>query len=948
MSNSNQKKATAKKNTGTNSRRTTAAKKNTTSKNKGRSNNRNKSQEQDFASFREEVIIWVLIGLAILLLLGNFGLCGTVGNFFSSIFFGSFGVVQHVLPIVVLVLAGLLMANDFSTLAVKKTLLTILFLSMCSSVAQMLTNFDEISIFDVVEHSFYHHTGGGFLGGFFALGLRTYLGKPATVVIVVLTMLISLMLIFERSILKMLKEAGLYTVKASKKQKEAYLVRKEEAAVRRKERGEITARSTFRDTLLSTDKEETVTKKPKKRMVDIGERFGIDTSFDLSGKQKEKEIPPSDDSSVKPEDKPETKPEMKPKTPSWFDNFPEEESAVATAKPKDAEVQELLFDEITEKDVDFSRESSKAEGTGAYFSDKIQKTEESVYSSKESLRTESSFDTKEDHDTNLAVEEESEIIDQVRETQREEERPASTEKKVPKAAKPAMDLTVSEQVKDDLEKAAEAVEKPYVFPPYHLMSRGENGNSMKQQKLLRETAMKLQQTLENFGVRVTITDVSCGPSITRYELQPEQGVKVSKIVGLADDIKLNLAAADIRIEAPIPGKAAIGIEVPNKHSETVKLRDLLEDDKFKKASSRLSIAVGKDIAGNIIIGNIAKMPHVLIAGATGSGKSVFINTLITSILYKADPNDVKFIMIDPKVVELSTYNGIPHLLIPVVTDPQKAAGALNWAVMEMTDRYNKFAEYGVRNLEGYNKKVEEVLATGEVEPDKLKKLPQIVIIVDELADLMMVAPGEVEGSIVRLSQLARAAGIHLVIATQRPSVNVITGLIKANVPSRIAFAVSSGVDSRTIIDMNGAEKLLGNGDMLYAPYGQQKPVRVQGAFISDKEVSDIVEFLKANNEGNTQGEMAKEVSSKIETTIRSASANDDRDELFQQAAKFIVSKEKASIGMIQRMFKVGFNRASRIMEQLADAGIVGPEEGTKPRKILMSEEQLETYLEEYL
>lgn len=945
MSNSNQKKTTAKKNTGTNSRRTTAAKKNTTSKNKGRSNNRKKSQEQDFASFHEEVIIWVLIGVAILLILGNMGLCGAVGNFLSSIFFGSFGIVQYVLPVVVLLLAGLLMANDFSTLAVKKTLLTILFLAMCSSIAQMITNFDEVSIFDAVEYSFYYHTGGGFLGGFFALGLRTYLGKPATVVIVVLTMLISLMLIFERSILKILKEAGLCTVEASKKQKEAYLVRKEEAAVRRKERGETAARSTFRDTLLSGDKEENVTKKPKRRMVDIGERFGIDTSFDPSGKQKEKNVPVSDDSSVEPE----RKPEVKSKTPSWFDNFPEEESAVAAEKPKDLGVQELLFDEITKENVSLSMESPKVEDGSSHFSTEYPKTEEEdSYSSKESQKSEASFEAKEELDRNLTLEGETETIAGIRETKREEESSVSVEKKAPKAAKPAIDLAVSEQVKDDLEKAAEAVEKPYVFPPYHLMSRGENGNSMKQQKLLRETAMKLQQTLENFGVRVTITDVSCGPSITRYELQPEQGVKVSKIVGLADDIKLNLAAADIRIEAPIPGKAAIGIEVPNKHSETVKLRDLLEDDRFKKASSRLSIAVGKDIAGNIIIGNIAKMPHVLIAGATGSGKSVFINTLITSILYKADPNDVKFIMIDPKVVELSTYNGIPHLLIPVVTDPQKAAGALNWAVMEMTDRYNKFAEYGVRNLEGYNKKVEEVLATGEVEPDKLKKLPQIVIIVDELADLMMVAPGEVESSIVRLSQLARAAGIHLVIATQRPSVNVITGLIKANVPSRIAFAVSSGVDSRTIIDMNGAEKLLGNGDMLYAPYGQQKPVRVQGAFISDKEVSDIVEFLKANNEGNAQGEIAKEVSSKIETTIRSASVNDDRDELFQQAAKFIVTKEKASIGMIQRMFKVGFNRASRIMEQLADAGIVGPEEGTKPRKILMSEEQLEVYLEEYV
>lgn len=344
---------------------------------------------------------------------------------------------------------------------------------------------------------------------------------------------------------------------------------------------------------------------------------------------------------------------------------------------------------------------------------------------------------------------------------------------------------------------------------------------------------------------MTITNVSCGPTVTRYELQPEQGVKVSKIVGLTDDIKLNLAATDIRIEAPIPGKAAVGIEVPNANNSTVMLRDLLQSPEFQNSKSNLAFAAGKDIAGKPVITDIGKMPHLLIAGATGSGKSVCINTLIMSILYKASPEDVKLIMIDPKVVELSVYNGIPHLFIPVVTDPKKAAGALNWAVAEMTDRYNKFAQYNVRDLKGYNEKVDSI---SDIQDDsKPKKLPQIVIIVDELADLMMVAPGEVEDSICRLAQLARAAGIHLIIATQRPSVNVITGLIKANMPSRIAFSVSSGVDSRTILDMNGAEKLLGKGDMLFYPQGYQKPARVQGAFVSDKEVADVVEFLSSQH-----------------------------------------------------------------------------------------------------
>ena len=487
--------------------------------------------------------------------------------------------------------------------------------------------------------------------------------------------------------------------------------------------------------------------------------------------------------------------------------------------------------------------------------------------------------------------------------------------------------------------------KDYIFPPVTLLIKEQQTQSSGYEQYLKETALKLQQTLESFGVNVTITDISCGPSVTRYEMFPEQGTKVSKILSLTDDIKLNLAASDIRIEAPIPGKAAIGIEIPNKRNQTVHFRDLIESSTFEKFKSRLAFAVGKDIGGKTVVTDLAKMPHLLIAGATGSGKSVCINTLIMSILYKASPEEVKLIMVDPKMVELSIYNGIPHLLIPVVTDPKKASGALNWAVAEMTNRYKKFTETGVRNIEGYNKKVKELQKSGEIDPETIKKMPQIVIIIDELADLMMVAPGEVEDAIVRLSQLARAAGIHLVIATQRPSVNVITGLIKANVPSRIAFSVSSGVDSRTIIDMNGAEKLLGKGDMLFYPAGYSKPVRVQGAFISDSEISDVVEFLKENEDVAVYD---TEVTEKIESKLNSAAISQEKDEYFEAAARFVIEKDKASIGMIQRMFKVGFNRAARIVDQLADAGIVGPEEGTKPRKVLMSSEQLEAYFEEYL
>ena len=430
------------------------------------------------------------------------------------------------------------------------------------------------------------------------------------------------------------------------------------------------------------------------------------------------------------------------------------------------------------------------------------------------------------------------------------------------------------------------------------------------------------------------------------------GVKVSKIVNLADDIKLNLAAADIRIEAPIPGKAAVGIEVPNKENLTVSFRELVDSPEFKNHPSNISFCVGKDIGGKVTVADIAKMPHLLIAGATGSGKSVCINTIIMSILYKADPKDVKLIMVDPKVVELSIYNGIPHLLIPVVTDPKKAAGALHWAVAEMTERYQKFAEANVRDLKGYNAKIDTL---PDIEgSEKPEKLPQIVIIVDELADLMMVAPGDVEESICRLAQLARACGIHLIIATQRPSVNVITGLIKANMPSRIAFAVTSGIDSRTILDVTGAEKLLGKGDMLFNPQGVPKPLRVQGAFVSDKEVQDVVDYIKNENGQGAYSPEVQERMSSLESSgnttisIDSGPQDDGRDPHFADAARLLIDKEKGSIGMLQRYFKVGFNRAARIMDQLEEAGIVGPEEGTKPRKVLMSKEQFEQYEEEYL
>ncbi len=479
-------------------------------------------------------------------------------------------------------------------------------------------------------------------------------------------------------------------------------------------------------------------------------------------------------------------------------------------------------------------------------------------------------------------------------------------------------------------------EPEYIFPYPGLLKIPEESSNGMTDDDLRNTAAKLQDTLKSFNVNVQMGAVTCGPTVTRYELFPEQGVRVNKITNLADDLKLSLAAQSIRIEAPIPGKSAVGIEVPNPEPGSVGFRELLESEEFTKSKSPVTFAVGKDIGGKIIITDIAKMPHLLIAGATGSGKSVCINTLIMSILYKANPDDVKLIMIDPKVVELSVYNGIPHLFCPVVTDPKEASAALNWAVREMMDRYNKFTELGVRNITGYNKKiktVEDPEAAGYV------KMPSLVIIVDEFADLMMVASKEVEDAVCRLAQLARAAGIHLVLATQRPSVNVITGIIKANIPSRIAFSVSSAIDSRTILDKSGAEKLIGKGDMLFFPSGYSEPVRVQGAFVSDKEVSDVVEFLRNNNEEPDYNNNVTEI---VEPDVADAGTKEqkepksDRDEYFEDAGRFVIESERAAAGQLQRRFSIGFNRAGRIIDQLHKAGVVGPAEGTKPRKILMT------------
>lgn len=787
-----------------------------------------------------EIIIWIVLAVSILLLISNFGFGGTLGASASAFLMESFGAGAYLVPFLLFGVTAFLVSNKHNRIAYWKSgAAVICFLILCG-------------LFELISDA------GGTVGGSLADILSPALGVAGTYVILIIMMIIGIVIITGRSVLKGVKKQS---DRAYSHAKESNTRRREASARRREERR--TARE---------EKELEQAKAEKKTASKRKDRHVEGVSFDttLSGRSPEMKEMKAD--------------ELKTDIPS-------------AVQPNTKDTQDLV----------------------------INRTQPEMAAQPDDLP--------DPFDTDSAVE-------------------SLAESKA--LAKRSRKKAGADAIAQETASVAQAVSEnevkneTYHTPPFSLLTRGKKGGGDSDTHL-RETAGKLQDTLHSFGVNVTVTNVSCGPSVTRYELQPEQGVKVSKIVGLADDIKLNLAAADIRIEAPIPGKAAVGIEVPNKENSAVMLRDLLESTEFKNSASNVSFAVGRDIAGRCVVADIAKMPHLLIAGATGSGKSVCINTLIMSILYKASPDQVRLIMVDPKVVELSVYNGIPHLMIPVVTDPKKAAGALNWAVAEMTRRYQAFAEHQVRDMKGYNEKV------SQMEPDengnKPDTMPQIVIIVDELADLMMVAPGEVEESICRLAQLARAAGIHLVLATQRPSVNVITGLIKANMPSRIAFSVSSGVDSRTIIDMNGAEKLLGKGDMLFYPSGYQKPVRVQGAFVSDKEVQKVTDYLKDHNgDAAYSQEVVEHMNSSAAggNMMSGSDSASERDAYFVDAGKLIIDKEKASIGMLQRMFKIGFNRAARIMDQLCEAGVVGPEEGTKPRKVLMSMEEFEQYIEEYV
>lgn len=887
---------------------------------------RNKSQKTETSPYQDEIITVVILVVSALLALSSFNLCGVFGKWVNYVLFGLFGLAAYLAPYLLFFGAAFAVSNKGMKSAKIKLLsaagLYLLFTGILHLICNGYTK--DAKIADAFFQGAVEKSGGGVIGGAFSQYFCYFFGEPGTWAVYLGIAAILLMLITEKLLFAGLKKQ--HKTYKEKRQTQTRETKPVQPVYMDLEEAQPQKRKAKVFTFTREGKDASVLEKKKQQDQREAESAESQNSLDLDSLSifhgyEKKESP-------KP-DLPVYEQEISRKfgmsaAGEQKEDAPTDEAAISHASPiPEQDMEEMVFPEMVFPEMaspemilpeSVASEPMSLEKEEAPEPEMPETSKEGVAERKQERASEEIFPKIEDTETKTSHTAPSKADEQ---------------------------QAVSEQIGQAMTQ-----KKPeYRFPDTSLLSPPKKNIEGMTDDELRQTAAKLKNTLDSFGVKVEMKNISCGPTVTRYELQPAMGVKVSRITGLTDDIKLSLAASDIRIEAPIPGKSAVGIEVPNKKTTMVLLRDLLESREFKEHPSSLAFAVGKDIGGKTIVSDIAKMPHLLIAGATGSGKSVCINTLIMSILYKASPEDVKLIMVDPKVVELSVYNGIPHLLIPVVTDPKKASGALNWAVAEMMERYKKFADLGVRDIKGFNAKVSVV----ENEQDeRFQKMPQIVIIVDELADLMMVSPGEVEDAICRLAQLARAAGIHLIIATQRPSVNVITGLIKANVPSRVAFAVSSAVDSRTILDGGGAEKLLGNGDMLFFPSGYPKPVRIQGSFISDKEVSAVVEFLTAENGTVEYNEAITEQIAATPSQMPGTENNtaNQRDEYFREAGKFIIEKDKASIGMLQRVYKIGFNRAARIMDQLYEAGVVGPEEGTKPRKIIMSLEEFEQYIEE--
>ena len=865
-----------------------------TNKNKtGKGTSRKKAiqgnvEQNAYTGLKEEAILILSFLVSLLLLLSNLGFCGIVGEGLSQglvFLFGSFSVL---FPFVLFFLVAFTMANRNNPMIMRKIpfiCFLYIFLGAFLPVLVLGKSIPE-DLTDLL-------TEGGVLPGIFLLFLKQFLGSLGAMIVLFFAILLCLVMITEKPLMSLFALFSVQTAEKAGRRAKSDLQRisqtaREALEERRSRREEREADFQTTDFHLEDFKEE--------REVSLLE----------AEENKEKEALRSDLLSVK-----EELDLINSKKEDW-----KEDSFTVEGLSDSSKVEDLFPEDFSEIDAVPKSQSLKKQSM----------KEQSM---KEQSMKEEPLDEEELKKRLLQGDPSSRVVYTA-----DGRRIASDNENLQKR--------IQEKKEEELtvDSVPEKAAKPYVFPPLSLLKRSHSQEEEKRSEI-EKNAQTLKETLKSFGITVSIINVSVGPSVTRYELQPEQGVKLAKIVSLSNDIKMRLAAADIRIEAPIPGKSAVGIEVPNKNSQVVYLGDILSSPAFQENRMKLAFGVGKDIGGKVVVTDIAKMPHLLVAGATGAGKSVSINTLIMSILYRYSPEEVRMIMVDPKVVELQVYNGIPHLLIPVVTDPKKAAAALNWAVAEMTSRYKKFAAYGVRDLSGYNEKIRGITEE-EREKEGLSVLPQILIIIDELADLMMVSASEVEDAIVRLTQLARACGMHLIIATQRPSVNVITGLIKANVPSRIAFSVSSGVDSRTIIDMNGAEKLLGKGDMLFFPQNLPKPIRVQGAFVSDEEVAKVTEFLKSQGEAEYNHSISKSLEK--EATEETGGSQSDRDELFAEAGSLVIETDKASIGFLQRKFRIGFNRAARIMDQLAAEHVVGEEEGTKARKVLMNMEEFEELL----
>ncbi|MDD3394347.1 MAG: DNA translocase FtsK [Anaerotignum sp.] len=920
-----QKKTTAKSGAGTSRAATkaTAVKKSATAKggtgktNPQQSPHRGSTKEMAKNSrFGDSILDEVILIIIMLLsLVAEISLItekmGIIGHLFSSLFKGLFGFAGALLPLFIIVYCGWMLSSEERKTPVVRGFGGLLFLLCISAGVQLIHPIDVASNVNFFQKAAAYYgegsiTNGGFFGGILGSILYSALDTLGSTLVLIALIIISLIMATGKSFFQAIADySDQRTVKQKVKQEK---IKSKAEQIRLMEQAEA-------------EKRERRRKRDAKK-----NSYNIELD---DGEGCSEEVPSIEETVFRKKE-----PTVYKKAAPIY-NFLFEENDENTDAPMEHTLEDFEIEAVPEKQQNAAPDLPIV----IHAKEDLDEGEQMIEDIFRELPEEvASFAEEEgivfmEEATSLAQDEPQSAEEEIPIGVLEEEKgvPEDLDASDTKEEEPQKKASKDAKNADKVEIPATPVEEeiPYVFPPVALLGTDPKTGGGDSKAEMLANARKLESTLKSFGVDAKVIQINKGPTVTRYELSPSQGVKVSKIVNLADDIALNLAASGIRIEAPIPGKAAVGIEVPNRETQSVYLRTVLDSEPFHSHASKLAFALGEDIAGNPVVTDIAKMPHLLIAGATGSGKSVCINTLITSILYKADPKDVKLLLVDPKVVELSVYNGIPHLLIPVVTDPKKASAALNWAVREMLQRYNDFAALGVRDIKGFN-------AVKEEAGDEKGKMAQIVIVIDELADLMMAAPGEVEDSICRLAQMARAAGMHLIIATQRPSVDVITGVIKANIPSRLAFAVSSGIDSRTILDMVGAEKLLGKGDMLFYPAGQSKPSRLQGAFVTDKEVEDIVSFLRKSGRPGYSQDTIDQIT---KVSKAGMDADEDSDEFFEQAVDLIIEKEKASVSMLQRQFRIGYNRAARLMDELERKGMVGSEEGSKPRKVLITRAQ---------